>query len=92
MSKLLAIHTLKTPSTAKDIDPIAKSVKAHNTSDAYWVKSWLQMNDQGKVTKILCEWDANNPAKVAKILKESAPDLPLDGVYAMGEIQRESYR
>ena len=92
MSKLLAIHTLKKPSTAEDIDPIARSVKAHSTSDAYWVKSWLQMNEQGRVTKILCEWDSNDPAKVAKVLKECAPDLPLDGVYAMGEIQGESYR
>ncbi len=92
MSKLLAIHSLKGPTKAADIDPIAKSVKAHTSSDAYWVKSWLQMNDQGDVTKILCEWDADDPKKVARILKESAPDLPLDGVFAMGEIQSESYR
>lgn len=92
MSKLLAIHSLTAPTKAKDIDPIARSVKAHSNADAYWVKSWLQMNDKGEVTKILCEWDADDPAKVARALKESAPDLPLDGVYAMGEIQGESYR
>lgn len=92
MSKLLAIHSLKSPTKAADIDPIAKSVKAHNSSDAYWVRSWLQMDEQGDVTKILCEWDADDAEKVAKTLKECAPDLPLDGVYAMGEIQSESYR
>jgi len=36
--------------------PAAKSVKAYHTPDAYWVKSWLQLNEEGKITKIICEW------------------------------------
>ncbi len=92
MSKWMAIHTLKGPTTTEEIVPIAKSVKAYNTPSAYWVKSWLQMNDEGKVTRIICEWDGKDAASVAKALKDSAPELPVDGVYPMGEIQSESYR
>ena len=92
MAKLIAIHTLKAPMTGEEIAPVAKAVKANNTPNAYWVKSWLQMNEQGKVTRIICEWDGKDATSVAKALKESAPDLPVDGVYPMGEIQSESYR
>ena len=92
MPKILAIHTLKPPATAEEIAPIAKKVKAHNAPGAYWVKSWLQMDEQGKVNKILCEWDGKDVSTVSKALKESAPELPVDGVYAMAEIQSEAYR
>jgi len=92
MPKFMAVHTLKAPTTRDAIGPTAKSVKAYHTPDAYWVKSWLQLNEEGKVTKIICEWDGKNAESVAKASKTSAPDLPVDGVYPMGEIHGESYR
>lgn len=92
MPKFMAVHTLKAPMTRDAIVPTGKSVKAHHTPDAYWIKSWLQLNEEGKVTKIICEWDGKNAEAVAKAMKTSAPDLPVDGVYPMGEIHGESYR
>ena len=92
MPKFMAVHTLKAPTTKDALVPASKSVKAYHTPDAYWIKSWLQLNEEGKVTKIICEWDGKNAESVAKALKTSAPDLPVDGVYPMGEIHGESYR
>ena len=92
MAKFMAVHTLKKPTARGEIDRESKAVKAHHTPDAYWIKSWLQLNEEGKITKIICEWDGKNAESVAKALKTSAPDLPVDGVYAMGEIHGESYR
>lgn len=92
MPKFMAVHTLKKPLTRDELGPTGKAVKAYHTPDAYWVKSWLQLNEEGKITKAYCEWDGRDAAAVAKALKTSAPDLPVDGVYRMGEIHAESYR
>ncbi len=92
MPKFMAVHTLKKPTTTDELVPASKSVKAYHTPDAYWVKSWLQLNEEGKITKVICEWDGKDAKSVAKALAASAPDLPVDGVYPMGEIHAESYR
>jgi hypothetical protein len=42
------------------------------------------MNEQGKATKILYEWDAKNVLSIRKILAKT-PRLPVDGVYPMGK-------
>jgi hypothetical protein len=92
MAKFMAVHTLNKPMTKDEIGPASKAVKAHHTPDATWIKSWLQLNEEGKITKIICEWDGKNAESVAKALKTSVPDFPVDGVYPMGEIYAESYR
>ena len=92
MPKFMAVHTLKKPTATDEIVPTGKSVKAYHTPDAYWVKSWLQLNQEGKITKIVCEWDGKDAQSIAKALATSAPDLPVDGVYPMSEIHGESYR
>jgi hypothetical protein len=91
MGKFLAVHTLPSPATIEEATPIAKAAKANSTLDAYWVSSWLQMNEQGKATKILCEWDAKDAESVRKILAK-IPGLPVDGVYPMGKVDAEAYR
>jgi len=92
MAKFIAVHPLKTPATSEEIIPVAKKAKAGNSLDAYWVSSWLQLNDQGKITKIFCEWDAKDAGSVSKALARSIPELPVEGVYPMAEIHVESYR
>jgi hypothetical protein len=91
MGKFLAVHTLPSPATIEEATPIAKAAKANSTLDAYWVGSWLQMNEQGKATKIFCEWDAKDAESVRKILAK-IPGLPVDGVYPMGKVDAEAYR
>ena len=91
MGKFLAVHTLPSPATIEQATPIGKAAKANSTLDAYWVGSWLQLNQEGKITKILCEWDAKDAESVHKILAK-IPGLPVDGVYPMGKVDAEAYR
>ncbi len=53
--KFLAVHTLPTPLTREEAVAIAKKVKENCTVDVYWVKSWVQLNDEEKIVKIYCE-------------------------------------
>jgi len=91
MGKFLVPHTLPSPMTVEEATPIAKAAKANSSADAYWVGSWLQMNEQGKVTKLLCEWDAKDAESIRKIFAK-IPQLPVDGIYPMGKVDAEAYR
>jgi hypothetical protein len=91
MGKFLAIHTLPSPTTVEEATPIAKAVKANVSTDAYWVGSWLQLNEQGKITKLFCEWDAKDIESVRKALSK-IPQLPAEGIYPMAKVDAEAYR
>jgi len=94
MGKFLAVHTLPSPSTVEAATPIAKATKANSTLDAYWVSSWIQLNKEGKVTKILCEWDAKDIESIQKVIKEVLKKvaIPVDGIYPMAKADAEAYR
>jgi hypothetical protein len=91
MGKFLAIHTLPSPATAEEAAPIAKAVKANCSADAYWLGSWAQLNEQGKITKLFCQWDAKDTESIRTILRK-IPQLPTDGVYPMAKVDAEAYR
>ena len=91
MAKFLAVHTLPSPATTEQAAPIAKAVKAGSSADGYWVGSWLQLNEQGKITKLFCEWDAKDAESIRKILAK-IPQLPTAGIYPMGKVDSEAYR
>ena len=91
MGKFLVSHTLPSPMTVDEAAPVGKASKAMSGADAYWIGAWLQMNEQGKITKILCEWDAKTPESVRAILAK-IPGLPVDGIYPMGKVDAEAYR
>jgi len=92
MPKFLAIHTLPAPVTIQGATPLAKKVKALNTAvDAYWVGSWLQLNEAGEISKILCEWNAVNVEAIRRELAK-VPELRTDGIYPMAKIDSEEYR
>jgi hypothetical protein len=91
VGKFLGAHTLPSPMTVEEATPIAKAVKANSSADAYWVGSWLQMNEQGKVTKLLCEWDAKDAESIRRIFAK-IPQLPVDGIYPMGKVDAEAFR
>lgn len=94
MGKFLAIHPLPSPVTLEEAAPIAKAVKASSTLDAYWVGSWAQLNNEGKITKILCEWDAKDIESIQKVLKEvlKIVSVPTEGIYPMAKVDAEIYR
>jgi hypothetical protein len=91
MGKFLVAHTLPSPATLEEAGTFGKQGKANSTLDAYWVGAWIQLNEQGKATKILCEWDAKDTESIRKVLAK-VPGLPVDGVYPMAKVDAESYR
>jgi hypothetical protein len=91
MGKFLAVHTLPSPMTVEEAAPVGRAAKAMSGADAYWVGGWLQMNDEGKATKIMCEWDAKDAESIRKIFAK-IPDFPVDGIWPMGKVEAETYR
>ena len=92
MAKFLAVHTLPAPATIEEATPLGKAAKKANTNiDAYWVSSWCQLNEEGKIIKILCEWNAIDADLVRNELAK-VPELPVDGVYPLMVVSSEDYR
>jgi hypothetical protein len=90
MPKYMAIHTLPEPMEGDAVAPIAKKVKAYSTLDAYWVGTWVQLNDEGKVLRFICEWNAKNPEAVKEVFAK-VPELPYDGIYPMSKLDSEDF-
>ena len=92
MPKFLVVHPMASPATIEEATPIARKAKKTNTNvDAYWVGSWLQLNEDGKMTKILCEWNAVSPEAIMEEIKK-VPELKVEGIYPMAKIDSEDYR
>jgi hypothetical protein len=95
MAKFIAIHPVDppVPFPSEGFTGLAKKCKAGLNLDAYWVCSWLQLNDKGEVTKVYCEWDGKDAKSVQKSLDATMPELPPSGgIFRMVEILGESYR
>ena len=89
--KFLVVHPVPIPATIEEATPIGKAFKALNTKDAYWVMSWCMFDKDGKVTKILCQWDANDLESVKKIT-DKVEAIPTEGIYPMGIFHGEDFR
>lgn len=92
MPKFVAIHPVNPSVKMDDVVPLAKKAKAGVTTDAYWVKSWLQLDDQGQVSAVFCEWDGKDAQSVKDALNTLIPELPFSEVSQMTEIQSEDFR
>jgi hypothetical protein len=90
MPKFLAVHPMPTPATIAEATPIAKMVKANSTVDAYWVRSWCQLNEEGKIVKLFCEWNAKKIEEIPKVLA-NVP-LQTEGIYPMSVVDSEDFR
>jgi hypothetical protein len=89
MAKYLAIHPVGSELTLEGGTPLAKSIKAHLTADAYWVGS-IYVPEVGA---LYCTWDAKDADAISKVLAKAAPDLPTDGPYLITmNIQGEDFR
>ena len=91
MPKFLVVHTLPAPATVEEATPLGKKAKASVTVDAYWVKSWGQLNEEGKIVRIYCEWNAVDAESIRKVLAK-VPELPVDGIYPMMIVDSEDFR
>ena len=93
MPKFLAIHPVDPPADMESVVPIAKKCKAGLNLEAYWVRSWLQTTDDGKVSKVFCEWDGKDADSVRQTLENCIPELPpSEGVFEVTEIHGEDFR
>ena len=90
MPKFLAVHPLPNPATIEEATPLGKKAKSLCTVDAYWVSSWSQLNDEGKIVKILCEWNGKDLKSVKDLVVKSG--MPLEGVYPMMKVDSEDFR
>ncbi len=76
--------------TFEEATPIGKAAKANSTVDAYWVRAWGQLNEEGKIVKITCEWNGTSANAVLDVLKKA--NLPYEGVYPMTAVDAEDFR
>ena len=90
MPKFLVVHPIPTPVTIEEATLVAKAAKANSTVDAYWVQSWAQLNEEGKIVKILCQWNGASAEAVVAVLKKVP--APSEGPYPMVVVDSEDYR
>jgi hypothetical protein len=90
MPKFLAIHPLPSPATVEETSQAAKKVKSLCNADAYWVGSWGQLNDEGKIVTIFCEWNGKDLKSIKDLLKNV--ELPTEGPYPMMKVDSEDFR
>jgi len=91
MPKFLVVHSMPKPVTVEEATPLGKKTKANATLEAYWVKSWAQLNEEGKIVKILCEWNAANVDALRRVLAK-VPEMPVEGVYPLMIVDSEDFR
>jgi hypothetical protein len=89
--KFMAIHTLPEPMETEAVTPLAKKVAATATLDAYWVGTQVQLNEEGKVLRFICEWNAKDAASIQEVF-DKVPELPVDGIYPMAKLDSVDYR
>lgn len=90
MPKFLAVHPLPTPITVQEAGAIGKAAKVNMSVDAYWINSWAQLNEEGKIVKILCQWNGTNIDAVRNVIAKA--QIPCEGVYPMMVVDSEDFR
>jgi hypothetical protein len=90
MPKFIAVHPMPSPVSIEEATPLGKKAKSLCTADAYWVSSWAQLNDEGKIVKIICEWNGKDLKTVNDTVKKAG--MPTEGVYPMMRVDSEDFR
>ena len=89
MAKYFAIHRVGSELTLEAGTPLAKSIKAHLTADAYWRRSYYAP----EAGALYCTWDAKDAEAIRQVLAKAAPDLPTEGPYLIQmDIHSEDFR
>ena len=90
MPKFIAVHPFPAPVSIEEGTPLGKAVKAKTTVDAYWVSSWAQLNEEGKVVKLFCQWNATSIAAIRAVIADIP--MPTEGIYPMVIVDSEDFR
>jgi hypothetical protein len=89
VAKFFAVHPVGSDMTIEAGTPIAQSIKAHLTADAYWIRSWYAP-DAGA---LYCLWDAKDAESITQVLEKAAPGFPTEGPYPITmDLQSEDFR
>jgi hypothetical protein len=95
MPKFMVIHDLPNPVSVPEGEGVAKATKVLSNADCYWIGSTLQLEPDGKIRRIICQYDAKDIGSVNKLLdqiRKQIPGFPIDGPYPMVWVDGESYR
>jgi hypothetical protein len=93
MPKFLAVYPLQAPAAFEEVAPVlAKRAKAASSVDAYWVCSWCQLDEAGKITKLFCQWNASSIEAVRNAVCGRNVPLPLEDVYPMAVVDPEDFK
>jgi len=91
LSPIQCLHLHQSPRWYR----LQNAAKANSNSDAYWVGCWIQLDDKGNVSKIICDWESKN-FKSLKIclekIKKAIPGFKIVGPYIMTKIGDDLYR
>ena len=79
MAKYLVVHPVGKELTLENATPIGKVIKAGLTPDAYWLRSEY-VREEGK---LYCHWDAKDAESIRQVFAKSAPEFPVEGIYAL---------
>ncbi len=90
MPKFLAVHPFPSLPTFAEALPVAKMAKAGSTVDAYWVRSYAQLNEERKLMKLFCEWNAKDIKTIRKVLSEIP--IQTEGIYPLEIVDSEDFR
>jgi hypothetical protein len=77
MATFLAIHPVGSEMTVEAGTPMAQSIKARLTPDAYWIRSYYAP----EAGALYCLWDAKDAQAIVEVLTKAAPQLPTEGPY-----------
>lgn len=89
--KYMAVHTFPGPVTVEQATPLVRKLVQNEGRDAYWVEGWAQTNEEGKVLKVFCEWNAKDEKAIREIFAK-VPEFPLDNVHRMAKIDSVDFR
>lgn len=81
MAKFLVIHPVGKDLTLEAATPIAQAIKAHHSTDAYWIKT-LYARETGN---LYCEWDARDAESIRSSIAKAVPGFPIEGIYELDD-------
>lgn len=90
MAKFLAIHTLPNPALMKELSSVGKAVNVLSNPDVQWIESWVQIDEENKVYRIYCKWEAKDKESVQKVLAKLS--IPVDGVYPLAIVNPKDFK
>ena len=70
---------------------LAKKVLAQCTANTNWVESWTQLDAEGKIVKIFCQWQAESAEAIQQALA-NVPEIPTEGVYPMAILKAADFK